>query len=198
MGLRLGGVLTTSKAANHQPSAKYGTIHSMKKRTILAALAASLTAALASHAAQVNPDDPGGTSFDFAAISEKRFAGAFDPQRNVLKEQIAGKTTNSVTKILQLPSTNGGLWRVSARYRMRHLTPGSARFMVQPGPARPFNILECGRDWSTLSVLADVPPGTASLKVSFIFDRKSSVEFEYKDLSLVDETPHEPVVAMGQ
>jgi hypothetical protein len=76
---------------------------------------------------------------------------------------------------------------------MRHVTPGSARFLVQPGLARPFNILECGKDWGTLSVLADVPPGTASLKVWFLFDRKSSVEFEYKDLSLVDETPHAPV-----
>ena len=119
--------------------------------------------------------DAGGLSFDFKELSARRFAAAFDPQRNVLKESFAGTITNSLTKTLPLPTTNGGLWRVSARYRMRHLTPGSARFLVQPGPARAFNILECGKDWGELSTLADVPPGTASLKVSFIFDRKSSV-----------------------
>ena len=167
----------------------------MKKiHYILAPLAAAFTSLALPSAAAPSPVGDGGTSFDFAAISEKRFADAFDPQRNVLKEQFAGKTTNSVTKVLPLPSTNGGLWRVSARYRLRHLTPGSARFVVQPGPERAFNILECGKDWGTLSVVANVPAGTTALKASFVFDRKSSVEFEYKDLSLVDETPREPVV----
>ena len=39
-----------------------------------------------------------------------------------------------------------------------------------------------------------MPPGTKSLRVSFIFSRDSSVTFEYKDLSLVDETPRTPIV----
>ena len=55
-------------------------MRAMKTKTIMfAAFAASLTISLPSFAAQVNADDPGGTSFDFAAISEKRFASAFDP-----------------------------------------------------------------------------------------------------------------------
>ena len=73
--------------------------------------------------------DAGGLSFDFKELSARRFAAAFDPQRNVLKESFAGTITNSLTKTLPLPTTNGGLWRVSARYRMRHTKPGAARFM---------------------------------------------------------------------
>ena len=138
--------------------------------------------------------DAGGVSFDFKELSTRRFATAFDPQRNVLKESFAGTITNSLTKTLPLPTTNGGLWRVSARYRMRHAQPGAAMFRVTPGPARAFNILENGTDWGELSTLAEVPPGTPSLKVSFIFARDSSVTFDYKDLSLVDETPRPPVV----
>ena len=138
--------------------------------------------------------DVGGVSFDFKELSARRFAAAFDPQRNVLKEPIAGTATNTFTKTLPLPTTNGGLWRVSARYKMRHTQPGSALFRVSPGPVRPFNILENGTDWGELSVLAEVPPGTPSLKASFIFARGSSVTFDYKDLSLVDETPRAPVM----
>ena len=153
------------------------------------ALAATLTLAALGASA-----DAGGVSFDFKELSARRFAAAFDPQRNVLKEPIAGTATNSFSKTLPLPTTNGGLWRVSARYKMRHTQPGAAMFRVTPGPVRPFNILENGTDWGELSVLAEVPPGTPSLKASFIFARGSSVTFDYKDLSLVDETPHTPVV----
>ena len=68
----------------------------MKTKTIMfAAFAASLTISLPSFAAQVNADDPGGTSFDFAAISEKRFASAFDPQRNGLNRHGPSRDTAS-------------------------------------------------------------------------------------------------------
>ena len=153
-----------------------------------------VTLAVALTLAALGASADAGVSFDFKEISARRFAAAFDPQRNVLKEPIAGTTTNSLTQTLPLPTTNGGLWRVSARYRMRHTQPGAAMFRVTPGPARAFNILENGTDWGELSTLAEVPPGTPSLKVSFIFTRDSSVTFDYKDLSLVDETPRTPIV----
>ena len=139
--------------------------------------------------------DEGGVSFDFAAISERRFGGAFDPKRNLFRETFAGKATNSFSKAIQLPSTNGGLWRVSVRYRMRHAEPGYAKFRVTPSSSRAFDILECGLEWGVLSAVANVPPGSGSVRASFEFDRDSAVEFEYRDLALTDETPRTPIVA---
>ena len=140
--------------------------------------------------------EPGGTSFDFEAISAKRFAGAFDPQRNVLKEKFEGATTNTVRLTLPLPSTNGGVWRVSTRYKLRHLSSGVSPvlFGVTPGPERPIKVLESGAKWGELSVVSKVPPGTGSLRVLFWISKDDKVSFEYKDLSLVDETPRSPVL----
>ena len=140
-------------------------------------------------------DDLGGTTFDFAAASAKRFASAFDASRNIAVAPFAGEATNSFSKVVALPSTNGGFWRVSVRYRMRHSKPGGARFHVSPGgPERPFNILQSATEWSELSMLAVVPAGAATLKASFMFARDSAVHFEYRDFSVVDETPASPII----
>ena len=37
--------------------------------------------------------EKGGTTFDFEAISAKRFAGIFDPAKNILKEKVAEHLT---------------------------------------------------------------------------------------------------------
>ena len=138
-------------------------------------------------------DDLGGTTFDFAAASARRFASSFDASRNIATAPFAGVATNSFSKVVALPSTNGGTWRVSLRYRMRHSVPGTARFRVSPGPVRAFEILECGAEWGELSMLADVPAGKGSLTAAFIFGRGSVVNFEYRDFSVVDETPISPI-----
>ena len=160
----------------------------------LALLATTLFSTAIHSAACAETCGEGGVTFDFAAISERRFSHAFDPARNVLKEPLSGTATNSFRKVFALPNTNGGIWRVSAHYRMRHATPGAARFSLTPGGARPFEILECGAGWGTLSSTAEVPPGTASLEAFFNLGRNTAVEFEYRDLSLVDETPTTPIV----
>ena len=154
--------------------------------TIACALAAALSAAA----------EPGGVTFDFEAISAKRFAGAFDPQRNVLKERFEGVATNTVRLTLPLPSTNGGVWRVSARYKLRHTAPGGkqVRFRVEPSDDRPFKIHECGYGWGELSTVVDVGPGRRSLSVAFVVADGDCAVLEYKDVSLVDETPRSPIV----
>ena len=60
----------------------------------------SLVLAAAMAAARVGPPDlpeaaieRGGVTFDFASISEHRFASAFDPGKNILKDPPSGTLT---------------------------------------------------------------------------------------------------------
>ena len=134
----------------------------------------------------------GGVTFDFDAISERRFAA--DASRNVVDRPVSGVATSSFEKVFSLPKTDAASWRVSLRYRMRHATAGAARFKVDPGPWRPVKIQECGMDWGMLSVVADAPAGTERIKASFTFAPDSDVRFEYRDFSIVEVTEKEPVV----
>ena len=137
----------------------------------------------------------GGVTFDFTSISERRFASAFDQERNLLTGvSREGKASTSFSRTIPLPSFSGGVWRVSMRYRMRHLKPGVAFFRVQPGPWRPTKIPECGGTWGALSTVTETPPGTKALTLSLEFAPDSEVDFAYKDLSLTDETPRSPLV----
>ena len=134
----------------------------------------------------------GGVTFDFASISQRRFA--VDESRNIVKTPVFGQATNSFEKVFRLPGTKATSWRVSLKYRMRHAKAGASLFKVDPGPWRAVKIQESGKDWSMLSVLADVPDGTESLKAIFTFAQDSQVLFEYKDFSIVEEKPKDPIV----
>lgn len=140
----------------------------------------------------VSTSSAGGVTFDFSAISKRRFA--VDEAKNIIKEPVSGKAENSFEKIFVLPKTNATSWRVSLKYRMRHAKAGASLFKVEPGPWRAVKIQESGRDWSMLSVLADVPEGTESLKAIFTFAEDSEVLFEYKDFSITEERAEAPIV----
>ncbi len=135
--------------------------------------------------------EKGGTTFDFEAISAKRFAGIFDPAKNILKEKVAEHLTGAWSKSFALPTTNGGLWRVSCRYRMKHSKAARDTFSVRPGGPSCV-LLETGGEWKDLSVCADVPPGKPSLTVSFAL-AKDGVALDFKDLTIIDETPDTPI-----
>ena len=68
----------------------------------------------------------GGVTFDFKAISERRFAGVFDELRNLAKENRSGHLTATKRMEFTLPTTNGGVYRVSCRYRLAHAKQGRA------------------------------------------------------------------------
>ena len=152
-------------------------------------LLASLVLTVFAGAADV---ERGGVSFDFASISAERFA--VDASRNILKESVSGVATGSFEKVFSLPKNSAATWRVSLWYRMRHAKVGASLFKVVPGPWRPVKIQECGRDWGMLSVVTEVPAGTDSLKAVFTFAPESEVEFEYRDFSIVEVTPHTPIL----
>ena len=137
----------------------------------------------------------GGTTFDFEAISAKRFAGIFDPARNVVKVPVAAHLTGPWSKSFALPTTNGGLWRVSCRYRMKHSQSSRNVFTVSPdGPQ--CVIRDTGGEWKELSACAQVPPGTDSVTVNFRLV-KDSVAFDFKDLAIIDETPSTPIALLA-
>lgn len=136
----------------------------------------------------------GGVSFDYAAITQARFKGAFDPGRNLLKDPPApGHISASKSFTFAVPHTNGGVWRVSCRYKMRHEKAGSAKFSVSPGGYWSYLIPENGSEWGVLSETAKVPAGSDKIKVSFQLNG-GSVRLDYRDFTLVDETPKTPVV----
>lgn len=137
----------------------------------------------------------GGVTFDFDAITAARFRSAFDPARNLLADPPPpGRLTDSKTFSFAAPHTNGGVWRVSCRYRMRHEKSGGAQFLVKPGGYPWYFIPESGNAWGILSETAKLSPGEGAIKVTFQLIG-GPVSLDYRDFTLVDETPSVPVVA---
>ena len=134
----------------------------------------------------------GGVTFDFASISEHRFASAFDPGKNILKNPPSGTLTAPKTYDFTLPHTNGGVWRVSCRYRIRHEKMNAANFAVRPGGSSSYAIPECPISWGVLSDVAKVTCGED--RISVTFGIYAGGTFEFRDMSIVDETPKDPVV----
>lgn len=136
----------------------------------------------------------GGIAFDFEAISAKRFAGVFDASRNIAKIERSGTLTATKTFTFDLPHTNGGVWRVSCRYKLRHTKAGQALFDVKPGGYYMYVIPESAGSWSTLSERAFVPQGEDRVTLRIALQHGDPV-FEYKDLTVIEETPRVPMVA---
>lgn len=135
----------------------------------------------------------GGTSFDFSALSERRFTRFFDRSKSIVGEEVSVRTDKSWEREFPLPHTNGGIWRVSCRYRLIHTaaSPNRATFGVEPGCYLPFFIPANGGDFKPMSVAARVPRGKDRLKVKFTFN--AAVDFEFRDLTIVDDSPRTPV-----
>lgn len=137
----------------------------------------------------------GGVAFDFKAISEKRFAGVFDASRNIAKTERSGTLTATKTFTFDLPHTNGGIWRVSCRYKLRHEKAGQALFAVKPGGYFLYTIPESGDEWSELSERAKVPAGQGKVTLTVNLNQ-GKARFDYRDLTVIDETPRVPVETM--
>lgn len=134
----------------------------------------------------------GGVTFDFKAISERRFAGVFDELRNLAKENRSGHLTATKRMEFTLPTTNGGVYRVSCRYRLAHVKQGRAAFGVSPGGYFSYVIPESANAWSVLSERAKVPCGKDKITLAFTL-HGGGVTFDYKDLTILDETPTAPL-----
>ena len=108
----------------------------MTGRTIRTACVVGLTLALtgcgvrdsASERATLPPSghDRGGTTFDFAACSERRFAAAFDPRKNVCRERFVYVFSDRVEDVLPNIPNAKSPWKhvtgtgVSECYHPRH------------------------------------------------------------------------------
>lgn len=137
----------------------------------------------------------GGVTFDFDVITEARFRSVFDPARNLLANPPPPeRLTATKTFTFAVPHTNGGVWRVSCRYRLRHEKPGRAEFFVEPGGYRFYLIPESGDTWGILSETAKLSPGESAVKATFRLN-EGQVALDCRDFTLVDETPTVPVVA---
>ena len=190
----------------------------MTGRTIRTACVVGLALALAgcgvrdsaSERATLPPSDHdrGGTTFDFAACSERRFATAFDPRKNICRERVHVRLTNSWSAVVALPTSKPSRWRVSARYRMSHADRGGgAWFLLETGTLdgsvfRPnggkriddqVRIIESGLEWSAVSDAIYAPEGSTRMRVTVRLSEDVPVDFEFKDLSVVDVTPPQPI-----
>lgn len=138
--------------------------------------------------------EAGGVTFDFEAISKRRFWRIFEEPGNIAKRDRAGRITKTKSLVFQLPSTNGGVWRVSCKYKLRHTKAGQALYSVSPGGYSMYVIPESAEEWSVLSEKAHVPSGEDKVTLRIALQHGDPV-FEYKDLTVIEETPQDPVVA---
>ena len=138
--------------------------------------------------------ESGGETFDFDGISSRRFARIFDEAGNIAEHDRAGWTAKTKSIAFLLPTTNGGVWRVSCRYKLRHTQAGQALFAVGPGGYSMYVIPESAQRWSVLSGRAHVPPGEDKVTLRVVLQHGDPV-FEYRDLTVIEETPRDPVVA---
>ena len=152
--------------------------------------------------------DRGGMTFDFAACSERSFAKAFDPRKNVCRQPLHVRLTNNWSVVVALPTSKPSRWRVSARYRMSHpAQAGGAWFLIETGTLdrsvfRPnggkriddqVRIIESGLEWSAVSDAIYAPEGSTRMRVMVCLSEGVPVDFELKDLCVVDVTPPQPI-----
>ena len=86
------------------------------------------------------------------------------------------------------------MWRVSCKYKLRHSKPGQALYSVGPGGCSMYVIPDSAGKWSVLSEKAHVPSGEDKVTLRIALQHGDPV-FEYKDLTVAEETPQDSVVA---
>lgn len=150
--------------------------------------------------------DLGGLTFDFSRLSERRFAAGFDAKANLAKAALAGDTTNRISKVVDLPSTNGGVYCVSFRAKVHHSVAAGAFVQVCPSrrdaKGRPqarswegkrVNLVDRRDAWCDYSAELGVKPGNDGVCLAFNAGRGVG-EIKFRDVSVVDVTPTEPIV----
>jgi len=133
--------------------------------------------------------DRGGVTFDFDALSKKRFD--LDVSQCVnLAEAPRNGSNGSVTKAT-LPDKDGGEYHLSFRYRMPNVFPirqdayslGGCRLIYDNGGTQLQKVLVAVGDWHPFSRTVSIPKGVGKIEIKMELHRDS--KFDFKDLALV-------------
>ena len=164
---------------------------------LLSLLGAAVLADCACVAAPEELLGRGGVTFDFTAVSARRFKMDVAPADNLVKGEVDGALGKRIA--VELPDAKGGEYGLSCRYRLkvpsdyRHEAHGNGGCRVffddKKGPYQHF--LLPSADWQDWFSVLKVPVGTKTVGLEFVAGK--GCELAFKDLAFVRRRAKFPV-----